>query len=106
MIWDIEKEKNGKEKHTKLFAGRAINLRVGKVYLKNGEEVGLHTTKDGEEVVVILSGKGVAKVENKEISCSEGDILYFGPYTEHNIKAEKYLRYIYIWSRLSSSKKE
>ena len=105
MTWNIEKKKSGEKGYRKLFGEYTINLRVGKVCLKNGEEIGLHSTEDGEEVVVILSGKGLAKVENKEISCSEGDVLYFGPYTKHNIKTDQHLCYIYIWSNLSSSRK-
>jgi len=102
MVWCIENSQNIGEKYRKIFFGMARRLSSGVVHLNEGEEIGLHSTEEGEEIVVILSGKGTVMVNNEEFPISADDILYFGPQTEHNIKARKKgrIHYVYIYSKL------
>lgn len=62
MIWGIEKNRHKKEMFRELFNECETNIRSGKVYLKNGEEIGKHSTENDEKVIVILSGEGIVKV--------------------------------------------
>ncbi len=99
-MWYIEKNmEQGRKKYKKLFSECNIGFSSGRVYLRDGEEVGLHSTKNGEEILTVLAGKGTATVGNREIAITDGDVLYFGPETEHNIKAVKngWIHYIYIY---------
>ncbi len=91
-----------KEKHTELFSKYAINTKTGIVYLKKDEEVKMHSTENGEEILIILSGKGSAFTEDRKIIIEKGDIVYFGPYTNHSIKADKEseLCYVYVYSEI------
>ncbi|MGB9772852.1 MAG: cupin domain-containing protein [Bacteroidota bacterium] len=102
MVWCIEKGQKIEEKYRKIFLGMAKGFRSGVVCLKEGEEIGLHSTEDGEEIVVILSGRGTVMVNNEEIPISADDILYFGPHTGHNIKAKRKgrIHYVYIYSKV------
>ncbi len=74
-------------------------MRSGMVTLKPGENVGEHSTKDYEEMLVILNGKGEAEVNNKEkFNIEKGQIVYIPPNTVHNIfnTGDSFLQYIYI----------
>lgn len=74
-------------------------MRSGLVTLKPGENVGEHSTKDYEEMLVILNGKGEAEVNNKEkFNIEKGQIVYIPPNTVHNVfnNSDSNLQYIYI----------
>ena len=74
-------------------------MRSGRVYLKPGEECGRHSTKNHEEVLVFLSGRGTALIGEGETSLevSQGRISYIPPHTLHNIKNTNTEPLVYIY---------
>ena len=73
-------------------------MKAGRVYLNPDTECGEHSTNDREELLVFLSGKGQAVIENKQVlEVGQGKIAYIPPRTLHNIKntSDKPLSYIY-----------
>ena len=74
-------------------------LRSGKVTLLPGEDVGEHSTKDNEEVLVVLSGKGKVVCKGvQSFTINTRTIGYIPPFTTHNVinTSEEPLEYIYI----------
>ncbi len=74
-------------------------LRSGKVSLLPGEDVGEHSTKDNEEVLVVLSGEGKVVCKGfQSLTINTRTIGYIPPFTIHNVinTGEKPLEYIYI----------
>jgi mannose-6-phosphate isomerase-like protein (cupin superfamily) len=62
-------------------------MHSGRVFLHPGQECGLHNTEDKEEMLVFLTGSGIAEVENQQpIEVGVGKVLYMPPRTDHNIK--------------------
>ena len=77
-------------------------MRSGLVTLKSGENVGEHSTKSYEEMLVILNGKGEAEIVGSErIKIKKGQIVYIPPNTTHNVfnNGDSILQYIYIVAR-------
>jgi mannose-6-phosphate isomerase-like protein (cupin superfamily) len=74
-------------------------MRSGRIYLKPGEECGLHSTKANEETLVFLSGEGTAFIGEKEtvFKVGQGKICYIPPHTLHNIKNTGDLPLVYIY---------
>ena len=74
-------------------------MRCGCVALEQGQEVGQHSTKGHEEVLVILEGAGVVRLEGRnDLPVHAGSIAYVPPHTTHNVvnaQAAR-LRYVYI----------
>jgi quercetin dioxygenase-like cupin family protein len=80
------------------------NLRSGLVTLKPGENVGEHSTKNYEEILVILNGKGETEINKSErISFEKNMIVYIPPDTIHNVfnNGDSALQYIYIVTLIS-----
>ena len=74
-------------------------LHSGCVTLQPGEEVGVHSTKHYEEMLVILSGSGEGRIEGrKPLSLTAPMIAYIPPHTEHNVvnTGTEIMRYIYV----------
>ncbi|KQC14903.1 MAG: hypothetical protein APR63_04905 [Desulfuromonas sp. SDB] len=74
-------------------------LHSGLVCLKPGENVGEHSTKQYEEMLVILAGEGMAKVEpDRTFDIKSGCIVYIPPDKSHNVynTGNDDLSYIYI----------
>jgi mannose-6-phosphate isomerase-like protein (cupin superfamily) len=74
----------------RLLEGRpqTCGMRSGRVCLQPGESCGRHSTNDREEMLVFLSGKGLALIGDKEDSfeIGQGKVAYIPPQTIHNIK--------------------
>src|SRR6056297_2331835 len=74
-------------------------MRSGRVYLKPGEDCGVHSTEAHEETLVFLSGSGKSLIGENKKPCGvgEGKIVYIPPFTTHNIvnDSEEPLVYIY-----------
>ena len=88
-------------KYQKLFSKDmgTRGIKAGHVLLGPGENVGEHTTKDREEVIVVLNGRGEAKIGKDSIIDIEKDfVLYIPPQTNHDIKntSQDILRYVFI----------
>jgi len=82
-------ELNDQPGYQRLLAGspQTHGLKSGKVHLSPGEDCGLHSTEDKEEMLIFLAGTGVALLgQDKSFEVTEGKVLYIPPRTEHNIK--------------------
>lgn len=82
----------------------SCGIKAGHVILNPGENIGLHSTKDREEILIILKGKGKAYVDKKTpLSISENHILYIPPKTGHDIhnKGTGVLEYVFITSAVT-----
>lgn len=80
-------------------------MRSGLVSLKPAESIGVHSTKNYEELIVVLEGKGKVSADGrKSIKIQTGTADYDPPETEHNVvnTGKKPLRYIYIVAKLNN----
>jgi mannose-6-phosphate isomerase-like protein (cupin superfamily) len=76
-------------------------MRSGLVILEPGKSVGMHTTLNNEELIIVLEGEGVAHIAGRDpIKFDKKNAMYIPPQTEHNITStgSKALRYIYVVS--------
>ena len=76
-----------------------VSMHSGLVTLEPGKSVGKHSTKDCEEMIIVLKGSGEMILNNDEmLKMEENFILYCPPATEHDVKntGEKPLKYIYV----------
>lgn len=89
-----------REKDCALLTGspQTSGMRSGFVRLKPGESVGAHSTENHEETLVILRGKGEAKIENQTLSFSSGMLVYIPPRSHHDVKnaGDEILEYVYV----------
>lgn len=66
---------------------QTCGMRSGKVYLPPGQVCGQHSTKDREEVLVFLSGRGELLIgEEDRFEVGQGRISYIPPHTVHDVK--------------------
>ena len=74
-------------------------MRSGRVYLTPGADCGLHSTKANEELLVFLTGSGVAIIGQQEYESEVGvgKITYIPPQTPHNIKNTGTEPLVYIY---------
>ena len=81
-------------------APQTAGLRGGSVRLKPGEMVGWHTTGQHEEALVILRGRGEARIEGQQARpFTAPKLVYIPPATRHNIANtghELLLEYVYV----------
>ena len=92
-----------KNKYQRLLSEEAgtRGIKSGHVILEAGENIGEHSTENREEVVVILKGRGEAKIGKRGIlKIRRNAVLYVPPQTIHDIKntGSKVLEYIFITS--------
>jgi len=86
--------------YQKLLGGRpqTCGMRAGRVYLQPGETCGQHSTEQHEEMLVFLSGRGLALIgENDSFQVGQGKVSYIPPHTIHNIKNTGTEPLIYIY---------
>lgn len=79
----------------------SFGIKAGHVILKSGEDIGEHSTDKREEIIIILKGKGEARIGKEGVLKIEGDtVLYIPPQTEHDIKnsGRGILEYIFVTS--------
>jgi quercetin dioxygenase-like cupin family protein len=77
-------------------------LRSGYVKLLTGEAVGLHSTHEGEEVIIPISGQGeLAIMGSTRLSLHPGLMAYIPPGTEHDVinTGDAALVYVYVVTR-------
>jgi len=84
----------------KLLSGKpqTCGMQSGRVCLQPGEACGQHSTDRNEEMLVFLSGRGLALIgENDSLQVGQGKVAYIPPNTTHNIKntGTEPLDYIY-----------
>jgi mannose-6-phosphate isomerase-like protein (cupin superfamily) len=65
---------------------QTCGMRSGRVRLAPGKSIGLHSTKGNEEMLVFLSGRGVALIgQDLRLQVGAGKAAYIPPQTTHNI---------------------
>ncbi|MCX5687414.1 MAG: cupin domain-containing protein [Candidatus Omnitrophica bacterium] len=110
---DLLKVKNVKlesgAKYQRLFNkdSGTSGMKSGHITLKEGEEIGEHSTNDLEEALVILKGNGQLVINNEKVIDFEADtVLYVPSGTIHNVKniGKEILEYIFVTSYASEKK--
>ncbi len=74
-------------------------MRSGFVRLKPGESIGWHTTGKNEESLVVLGGRGEARIEGQPARAFRAPTLvYIPPGMRHNIAntGDQILEYVYV----------
>lgn len=65
---------------------QTYGMRSGRVRLAPGQSIGRHNTKGNEELLVFLSGRGVAQIgEDARLQVGVGRVAYIPPQTAHDI---------------------
>ena len=80
-------------------APQTAGMRSGFVRLKPGETVGWHTTGNNEESLVILQGRGEARLEGQSSRpFAAPEFVYIPPGTRHNVATtgDGLLEYVYV----------
>jgi len=75
--------------YQRLLAGepQTCGMRSGKVCLAPGQACGQHSTKDREELLVFLSGRGELIIAEKErFQVGEGKVCYVPRQTDHDVR--------------------
>ncbi len=78
---------------------QTAGMRSGFVRLKPGGSVGWHTTGQNEEALVVLRGRGEARIEGQPGRAIEAPMLvYIPPATRHNVAntGDEPLEYVYV----------
>lgn len=91
---------NENPENQKLLDGKpqTCGMRSGRVYLPPGQACGQHSTKDREELLVFLSGRGELMIGEKDCyQVGRGRVSYIPPHTAHDVKniGSEPLIYIY-----------
>ena len=79
----------------------SCGMRSGRQALAPGADCGEHTTGAHEEIIVVLSGRGIARSgDGTEQPFGVGHVLYVPPHMTHNVvnAGDEVLRYIYVVS--------
>jgi mannose-6-phosphate isomerase-like protein (cupin superfamily) len=96
---DVLDLKNEPE-YQSLLSGRpeTCGMRSGRVYLLPGDSIGQHSTGQHEELLVFLSGQGLALIgEDEALPIGKGKVAYIPPHTAHNMKNTGTEPLIYIY---------
>jgi oxalate decarboxylase/phosphoglucose isomerase-like protein (cupin superfamily) len=78
---------------------QTMGMRSGFVRLKPGETVGRHTTGQNEEALVVLRGRGEARIEGQPgRAFAAPTLVYIPPATWHNVAntGNELLEYVYV----------
>lgn len=77
---------------------QSCRMKAGRVYLQPGQNCGQHSTKENEEMLIFLNGKGLAVIGGAEpFEIGLGKAAYIPPETLHDIKntGDEPLIYVY-----------
>ncbi len=67
-------------------APQTCGMRSGRVRLAPGKSIGQHNTEGNEELLIFLSGSGVAQIgEQTRLQVGAGKAAYIPPQTPHDI---------------------
>jgi len=91
---------NENPENQRLLAGepQTCGMRSGKVYLASGKSCGQHSTKNREELLVFLTGRGELLIgENDRFQVGQGKVAYIPPQTAHDVSntGDEPLVYVY-----------
>jgi mannose-6-phosphate isomerase-like protein (cupin superfamily) len=94
---------SGKDKYTEIMKPPVtVHMRSGLVKLAPAQDVGLHSTRQNEEMLVILEGQGKVEMEGyATLNIKGGQTAYVPPQTQHNVRntGSVTLKYIFIVSK-------
>jgi mannose-6-phosphate isomerase-like protein (cupin superfamily) len=79
-----------------------FTMRSGYMVLAPGKSVGRHSTRNNEEVLIVLAGEGeMTIVEGPTLKIRAYNVAYCPPSTEHNVTntGTEMLRYIWLVSK-------
>ncbi len=80
---------NDAPENQRLLAGepQTCGMRSGRVFLDCGKACGRHSTKDREELLVFLSGKGELLIgeDGDSFQVGQGRVCYIPPNTDHDV---------------------
>ena len=87
------------DKYQPLLEGNknSVKMEAGRVTKLCGEKGSLHSTKNYEEILMVLEGKGVINIGGKEYSVKAGEIIYIPPHHEHQVRNDKSQKFEYIY---------
>lgn len=85
---------------TIISRSQSSQLHSGYVVLESGEEVGEHATEDGEELIVVVEGKGEAISEGHAETVEAPCVVLVPAHTFHNVRntSKGLLKYVYALS--------
>ncbi len=91
----------GEKEYIRLLVGppESVTMRSGAVTLQPGKSVGMHTTENNEELLVILEGSGIFILsDGRQLEMKVNNVLYCPPFMEHDVMntSATPLRYIYV----------
>ncbi len=75
----------GREYQRVVDPAETWGVKAGRVRLEAGASCGVHSTGEREEVLVFLSGAGMAYAGDERLTVGQGKVCYIPPNTEHNI---------------------
>lgn len=78
---------------------QTAGMRSGVVVLHPGASVGRHSTGAGEEIIVLLEGRGEVRVAGvPPLAVEAGTAAYVPPRRSHDVvnTGERQLRYVYV----------
>lgn len=76
-----------------------VSMRSGLVVLLPNQSVGKHSTKQNEELLIVLQGKGeMIFADGSSLPVQENYAVYCPPQTQHDVKniGTVSLRYVYV----------
>jgi len=85
---------------------QTCGMRSGRVRLAPGRSIGRHNTKGNEELLVFLSGSGIAQIgEDTRLLVGAGKVAYIPPQTSHDIvnTGAEVLVYVFCVAPVASS---
>lgn len=91
---------NSKPENQKLLSGRpqTHGMRSGRVFLAPDQACGQHSTKDREELLVFLSGRGKLLIGEKDsFEVGQGKASYIPPNTVHDVKNTGSVPLVYVY---------
>jgi len=92
---------SGQGKEQSLLSGppETVSMRSGLITLQPHQSVGKHSTRQNEEMLVVLEGQGkMLFSDDASIAIAKNHVLYCPPQTEHDVinTGTGVLRYVYI----------
>ena len=83
---------------TLISTSDSSQLRSGHVVLEQGSEVGEHSTRDGEEIIVLMEGTAEVKAGRKTVTVQAPAVVLIPANTSHNVRnlSKRPLRYAYV----------
>jgi len=97
--------------HTCLLEGtpQTRGMRSGQVCLAAGESISLHSTHEGEELIIPLTGRGQLEGPDIEpVPFERGSVVYVPPRVTHRVvnTGTEPLVYVYVYAPVSTSSKQ